>query len=418
MQQETGHNQTYTAADIERYHQGGMPAEEMHRLEKAALDDPFLADALDGYALTATPAADAAYLRQQLDERTRKEQKQAGRLVYPLFRAAALVIVLAGLGWLIYYLSGTGNRTVAHTDTRRQPAENNAGGNREKTDTTPPAVPYNGKATAGSTMDQPLSLKSATGAAAEDEQRRVQNETAAATTRAATKDAEQRMTKTDIPAAAPAAPVAAAPDLRTARAATIDKASFSTFRGRVVDTNNRAIPFASVSSRKAMTSTTTDANGNFVLVAPDSTIDIAINSVGFESGTTSLQQQKAEHRIVLQPASGALSEVVVTGHGQAKKRAATIPRITLEAAEPTEGMTAYNQYVAENLRAPEELQANPVKGRVQLSFEVDEKGSPVDIRVEKSLCQPCDAEARRILQEGPKFRKTGKRKRATASIRF
>ena len=41
----------YTAKDFERYHNGGMTAAEMHQLEKAALNDPMLADALDGAPL-------------------------------------------------------------------------------------------------------------------------------------------------------------------------------------------------------------------------------------------------------------------------------------------------------------------------------------------------------------------------------
>ncbi len=41
----------FTAADIEKYHKGLLSAKERHDLEKAALDDPFLADALEGYAV-------------------------------------------------------------------------------------------------------------------------------------------------------------------------------------------------------------------------------------------------------------------------------------------------------------------------------------------------------------------------------
>lgn len=40
----------YTLADIERYLQGKMTAAEMHAMEKAALQDPFLSDAIEGYS--------------------------------------------------------------------------------------------------------------------------------------------------------------------------------------------------------------------------------------------------------------------------------------------------------------------------------------------------------------------------------
>ena len=41
----------FTGADIEKYHKGLLSSKERHDLEKAALDDPFLADALEGFAV-------------------------------------------------------------------------------------------------------------------------------------------------------------------------------------------------------------------------------------------------------------------------------------------------------------------------------------------------------------------------------
>ena len=67
-------NNSYTAADFERYYAGTMTAAERHALEKAALDDPFLADALEGYRLTPTPVADMQKIRDRLqpgEERSR-----------------------------------------------------------------------------------------------------------------------------------------------------------------------------------------------------------------------------------------------------------------------------------------------------------------------------------------------------------
>ena len=44
-------NFQYSAQDIQRYLKGQMSPEEMHAIETAALDDPFLADAIEGYEL-------------------------------------------------------------------------------------------------------------------------------------------------------------------------------------------------------------------------------------------------------------------------------------------------------------------------------------------------------------------------------
>ena len=39
----------YSVEDIERYLKGKMSAKEMHDMEKAALQDSFLADAIEGF---------------------------------------------------------------------------------------------------------------------------------------------------------------------------------------------------------------------------------------------------------------------------------------------------------------------------------------------------------------------------------
>ena len=41
----------YTAEDIKRYITGAMNPQEMHAIEMAALDDPLLAEAMEGYDL-------------------------------------------------------------------------------------------------------------------------------------------------------------------------------------------------------------------------------------------------------------------------------------------------------------------------------------------------------------------------------
>ena len=65
---------TYTAIDFARYHDGNMEAKEMHSLEKAALEDPFLADALEGYIHTSSATEDVQHLRSLLAEKTTQKK--------------------------------------------------------------------------------------------------------------------------------------------------------------------------------------------------------------------------------------------------------------------------------------------------------------------------------------------------------
>ena len=110
-------NKVFTAADIERYHSGQMSEQERHALEKAALDDPFLADALEGYAYTTTAAEDLRKIQERLQEKKKEQPK-----VIPLFsrrtqwmRIAAAVVVIAGAGWLAVTMLNPDNQQLAKT---------------------------------------------------------------------------------------------------------------------------------------------------------------------------------------------------------------------------------------------------------------------------------------------------------------
>jgi hypothetical protein len=52
MSEQPKNMKPYSLEDIERYLQGKLSPAEMHELEKAAVQDPFLADAIEGYQAT------------------------------------------------------------------------------------------------------------------------------------------------------------------------------------------------------------------------------------------------------------------------------------------------------------------------------------------------------------------------------
>ena len=100
MDQSSG-NKKYSAKDIERYHAGEMSPAEMHALEKAAMNDPFLADALEGYVFTSNAQGDLENIKKRLAEKSQNKK------IVPLFsqtwfRVAAVVMVLGVSGWLLF----------------------------------------------------------------------------------------------------------------------------------------------------------------------------------------------------------------------------------------------------------------------------------------------------------------------------
>ncbi len=115
-------NILYTVADIEKYHQGLLTPAEQHRLEKAALDDEMLADALEGYGFTQNAVADLADMQKRLKARIQNEDNKIEAPVKKLnnykqwLKIAALVIILAGAGTIVLLNNKNGTeKSIAQT---------------------------------------------------------------------------------------------------------------------------------------------------------------------------------------------------------------------------------------------------------------------------------------------------------------
>jgi len=87
--------------------------------------------------------------------------------------------------------------------------------------------------------------------------------------------------------------------------------------------------------------------------------------------------------------------VVVVGYGGEGKSAAS--------ASPVGGWNNFKQYLRSNLRHPAEAGGGKVSGRVVVGFTVNADGSLGDVRVLKSLSRATDAEALRLVQQGPRW---------------
>ena len=121
----------FTAVDIEKYHKGLLSAKERHDLEKAALDDPFLADALEGYAFAGDDvSADITDLKKRLDYKTEGAKvipmHTAPQRSFKPLRAAVMILFLAGASFLIYQFGFNKKqgdiaqvKEIKSTDTRR-----------------------------------------------------------------------------------------------------------------------------------------------------------------------------------------------------------------------------------------------------------------------------------------------------------
>jgi TonB family protein len=72
-----------------------------------------------------------------------------------------------------------------------------------------------------------------------------------------------------------------------------------------------------------------------------------------------------------------------------------------EMATPKEGFEAFNKYVAENLKYPQQAREAKTQGKVFIQFTVNLDGTLSDLKVVKGISEQCDLEALRVVKAGP-----------------
>ena len=443
----------FTAADIEKYWAGKLSSSEMHAIEKAAMDDPFLADALEGYRNTTTVATDLDVLQEKLDKRVIAfapviplKQKR-----FPWLKIAAAVIILGGIGVLVQQLvfndqkqnsivslnkdekakdevATTNNQTIAVTP----------GTQGDITVTLPDSpsiktqqrVLRNGNAITSQTFTNADTTNISSGELARNykEAEAVKIDSATRTSVAAA-NAEVPIDKLEkksfdrdtddsakkrfefYDAAKPNAKFMASGNVSQGFGMTLN----NKYNYRVVDAQNNPVPFANVMNTRDNVGTYTDIRGNFILVSSDRVLNVQVKSLGYLSNNYKLVPSSQINQLVLKEDYYARRQILVDSNRQLVSNVTR--KDTAELEEPEVGWPYFNTYVANNIQIPDNIRKKNALGNVELSFDVDKAGNPINIKVTKSSqCKECDDEAIRLLKEGPKWKKKGRRSKTTISI--
>ncbi|OSZ77495.1 hypothetical protein CAP36_14025 [Chitinophagaceae bacterium IBVUCB2] len=466
--------QPFSAADIEKYHRGLLSPKERHAIEKAALDDPFLADALEGYAVGVVDVnADLADLKSRLTERTTTAKViplGAGkRDSFRILRAAAIIVFIAGAGLLVYQF-GFNKKNDNIAEVKNQPVEKNETSVADTNTNTPAASTDNSKLTTepvvNPTTVTTTTAKGISGGAEKNKPGEATTTPQPVTSEVATvpstptpviNQPAKTLAREDAVAAGKVAenkePIkdelkkrSAGADTKkekevlarrsqqetneqanrdvaaTRRAEDISRNQTNIFRGRVTDGDNNGVPFANVTNAQDNNAGTyTDAKGYFNLTSPDTLLNVQVRSIGFEQNQAQLRNSVPNNQVVLQDDRRGLSEVVVSTQKPNAAARSNPNNIKLEEPEPADGWEKYDSYLANNLKAPEDFkpkQSATSLGAVEVSFEVDKNGEPTNFKIEKSLCATCDKEAIRLIKEGPKWKRKAKKGRTTVKINF
>lgn len=424
----------YTATDIQKYHRGLLPARERNELEKAALDDPFLADALEGFAATANISSDLSELEKKLEQRVTDKKlisiAPTGNS-FKWWKVAAAVFILGGLGYFIFQVStDKKNKEVAAKLEEKKITEPvskiRADSNRSIVEST--SVAATDKQVETTTKSNLEKKKAASPGAEANKNDLTSRITEPAQSNVYTLPNDSisvdRSPGVKAPAAVEKRSVAADDKGNEGYLSSKKEVSSNNsrqanyFNGRIKDVNNNPLPFANITNTRDNVGTYADAQGRFTLVSPDSVLNVQVRSVGFENSTVQLKNSLTSNDVVLQE-DNTTPNKVLSFQKQDTSRSRTA-NIKFEELEPADGWSNYNTYLANNINVPEDLRRKEaMKGQVQLSFEVNQQGDPINIRVERSLCVKCDEEAVRVVKQGPKWKKKNKKaKRITLSVPF
>lgn len=165
-------------------------------------------------------------------------------------------------------------------------------------------------------------------------------------------------------------------------------------RGRITDRNGTPLIGATVASGPGK-GTVTDSDGNFSLSKIPGTDTLEINYLGYRTEKIPADTSRPI-RLALQEDDEQLTECIVVGYGTQKPEAR---QEDVRKSIPVGGHKAYLRYLDEHKVYPDD--GNLPHGKVTLRFRIDSAGRPVDIEVIRSLGAAADREAVRLVREGP-----------------
>ena len=413
------------------YIRGLRKGKEAHRLERESMQDPFLADAMDGYSqVEGNHEQRIEKLRMQVSAHSAKK-KNTRAITWSI--AACLII---GFGISSYFLflkkSMTDEVFIAEESVSIKLAEPAA----------PPTPAIPATPTVPATPQKEIALATTK---VKTDSTPISEITAR---QADKKDMIAEIQTTSQPQGAPVAAVPMMEEVSEETAALQEVvATMDTFesesdkkmklakvatilpqnnmiKGRVTDGKGEPLIGASVTYKGTNIGTITNMNGEFSLVKKDDKKRLTAEYIGYNPVEIRIDTSRTM-LIAMNENKQALNEVVVVGYGAKKNKKSTTTGNVVTVKEqakkeitpqPVIGKRSYQKYLKENLVRPTDDNCKDIKGEVVLSFFVDEEGKPQNITVIHGLCEFADKEAIRLVKEGPKW--TSGKLPARVTVRF
>jgi hypothetical protein len=368
------HNRQYALTDIEQYLQGKLSPAEMHALEKIALSDPFLSDAIEGFRSSDMDTAKNDLLA--IQERILQEKKSTR--IIPWMRIAAIFILLAGVGGFGWYLLNNNAenkelaqqnplRKIADTITIPAPAQQPATENRLP-EAVPPVVP--GKK-AGDLAVRSENQKKATEAEAELAMLRSKTTAARSADQAAAN--RETLTALDDKAILPE-PVAAA----NAGITRVGNLSVLTVSGSIsAGTLSGPVPETALNSITSL--------GNLSNLTVTGTVP---------AGAITTRND--------------LSEVVVTGYRTKSEKRLLGASVQQQKSEeisevsPVNGWPAFKNYLTEKTSTPRSRDiGGKLSGMIEAELNLNRRGKVIDVTILSTFNTSLNELLIRLIKDGP-----------------
>lgn len=368
------------------YIRGARKGKEAHRLEKEAMRDPFLADALEGYSRVGNGADEQIEeLRRRI--RARAVRKRNHVVVWSI--AASLLIGVCIGSYFLFQEKPLSDEARMAMEQVVHPKPLSVY-EEEKKDELAEAVI---KDSAGPSKKLISENKKKKMLAPSSEVPQVMTQELMEEALEATIDDEP----------------SAMDKKMVMRASVANDSSFNTkvavvgkVRGKVTDPSGEPLVGATVRVKGTNQGTISDENGDFTLKT-DGNRELSVDYIGYESVILPADTTK-DLLIAMNVDDATLDEVVVVGYGSQLKSSVTGAIMSLKMSgtpQPSIGRKAFRRYLKENLVHPSDKECARAKGKVILTFRVDKDGRPESISVKKGLCASADKEAIRLIEEGP-----------------
>ena len=433
----------YNLQDIERYLSGSMNALEMHELERAALNDPLLADAIDGYE-----KADASVTAKHLNEIAALLHKtEAPVLPMPVKKnnwwrwvaAAGVMGVLGMSAWLVMRQNSPVATDILVKNeivipiTDSQGVKNAPTGNTTVVTTDDTTIDFLADKKAVnvdfdtlSSQQRSEAIAPAAKASSSPLQKTFVENIAPATESPAT---QQQVTQEDLLAndvryksetnKALQVPVfsrkAASP---AANVNSEFKKGFS-FTGLVTDENGKPLSGATVMSGNIATVSNNSGKFNFSVPGINDSLNINISAIGYNKESVTIFAGRTAG-IALQPNQSGMDEIVVVGYGTQKKKAPlgqfrNMKVDTLENSEnpyPDGGWAEFYDELATEIGINRSKATKPL----HIKFWIED-GIPMNFTVIKTPDMAVADKAITAIKKGPRWKNFRKKKSAEVKMK-